>query len=167
MEASDFVQWWELVRPHLLKILKRYAASLVSVTDVEQDLAYMAWKERSRFSDLEHFRRWVIQRAMWRALDELRASRKAHQVFSQIAEGEEMRVEPMQEHIVARREISDAIKLLPPQQQVVIRGLFKGKSDRELAMELKIDEASVRSLRRFGRVRLQSILGRREVTEND
>jgi hypothetical protein len=55
MEADDFMQWWKLVQPNLLKILKRYTAFFNSATDLAQDLAYIAWKRRSSFNDFEHF----------------------------------------------------------------------------------------------------------------
>ena len=66
--------------------------------------------------------------------------------------------EPTQEHLVALREIYDAIELLPPQQRRVMQGILEDKSEFRLAEELNVSEATVRSLRRFGRIRLAAIL---------
>jgi DNA-directed RNA polymerase specialized sigma24 family protein len=66
-----------------------------------------------------------------------------------------------QEHYMRLREVFDAIQQLPLQQRQILQGFFTGKSDDQLAAELQIDSATVRSLRRFGRIRLQALLSDR------
>ena len=155
---EEFVEWWETARPELGKVLApASSAGKVEQDDLEQDLAYLAWIRRSHFTDFEHFRRWLMLHARWRLIDELRArSQRAHK--HQIAKLQETATEPVQEHKVMFRELSKAVESLAPQQRAVIQGLLEGKSQRELAAELKVKEATVRSLGRFGRARLAAIL---------
>jgi RNA polymerase sigma-70 factor, ECF subfamily len=166
VKANDFMRWWDRVHPDLLKILGRYTTSPNSAEDLEQDLAFIAWQQRTRFTDFDHFRWWALKRARGIALDQLRANRRAQKFFSQLAERrEETTVGTPQEYLFALREIDDVLEQLPAQQRRVIRGLFEGKTDSTLAKELNVREATIRSLKRFGRDRLQSILEEREEGE--
>lgn len=161
-ERGEFIARWNAVRPEVLRIARRYALG-VDAADLEQDLVALAWSRRSDFADAEHLRRWALQRARWLALDRLRASPRAREVFARFAEHEvgampEASTGPVQEHLVAVREVADAISRLPPRQRRVLQGLFLGRTDAEIAEELKIDSETVRSLRRFGRARLHALL---------
>jgi RNA polymerase sigma factor (sigma-70 family) len=159
VETEEFVQWWESVRPHVLKTLRRYGTPVDSISDLEQDLAYIAWGKRSTFVSLEQFHLWLVKRARWLALDELRANQQARRFFTAAAEGEQKAIDPSQEHSVVLYEVLEAINQLPPQQRLVVLGMLEGKDDKGLAKELNVDEGTVRSLKRFGRAKLRSIVG--------
>lgn len=163
MEARDFVQWWESVRPYVLKTLRRYG-TLVDIADLEQELAYIAWEKRFTFVSLEHFHRWLVQRARWLALDKLRANQRARRFFTEAAEGEQTTIDPSQEHSVVLHEVLDAINQLPLQQRLVVLGMLEGKDDKRLAKELNVDEGTVRSLKGLGERNSVQLL---EVTRND
>jgi RNA polymerase sigma factor (sigma-70 family) len=159
-DKEEFVAWWQHVRPQLVRVLRYYTNLLGSdvAADLEQDLAYIAWKGRDRFSDLEYFRRWVIQQARWRALDKLRANKKIMGVLSEWQESKRSTIERNVEGSASLYEILHAVDNLPPQQRLVIRGTMEGKPEKQLARELNVTEATIRSLRRFGRLKLQLIL---------
>ena len=161
MDTDEFTEWWTIVRPELVKLLRHYTTPLGYdvAGDLEQDVAFIAWKSRSRFSNFEHFRYWVKQCARWRAIDELRANKIVRKVFLEKDEGKEIGTKGKQEESVALHEVLEAVTQLPPQQQKVMRGFLKGKDERQLAAELNVDPNTVRSLKRFGKAKLISILG--------
>jgi RNA polymerase sigma factor (sigma-70 family) len=158
LEEQEFISWWAITRHEVGKRLAKYREVIRSVRDLEQDVASIAWEKKDSFSDPDFFRRWIVQKAEWLALDELRSSRRAREVFSQMEEGIEGKVGLTQERRVVLREIAEAIGKLPPQQRAVVKGMFEGKTETQLAQELNIKEATVRSLRRFGRMELLRLL---------
>ena len=155
MEAEDFVSCWKVVQPQVLRVLGYYTSPLGSdvVQDLMQEVAYVAWKNRSSFSGIEGFRGWVLKCARWRAFDALRAQK----IFIGLDE-ETGWATAGREDLGAVRAILEAVKKLPPRQAKVIQGMLRGKSDEQLARELNVNESTIRSLRRFGRVKLRSLL---------
>lgn len=152
--ATDFVGWWDRIRPEVGRVLRRYAAP-PDASDLEQDLVCLAWQKRNEFMGFEHFRRWALQRARWRALDRLGSGSVLHEV---LASGDHvpdaLALPPAQESHVALKELAGAIQRLPPKQKAALIGTIEGKSEESLAQELAVSPATVRSLRRFARARL-------------
>lgn len=161
--------WWEEIRPHLLKVLGRYTVSLGHDVraDLEQDLACLAWKNRPQFSDVNHLRRWLMQRARWRALDTIRSNKRVQKLLSEWQVEKKTFSEFQPEELNSLQVIMNTVESLPAQQREVILGGLKGKSENQLALELNVSKATVRSLRRFGRIKLYSLLSEKEEDHGD
>jgi RNA polymerase sigma factor (sigma-70 family) len=158
-DSDEFLARWEPIWRDALRLLRNYPIH-GDAQDLQQDLVSLAWERRTSFVDDQHLRRWVMQRVRWRALDRLTQQRRflhpslpgAHEALL------ERETAPGQEGRVVLREVSLAIEKLPPKQRHVIRGLFEGKPEEQLAAELDVDKGTIRSLRRFGRGRLHALL---------
>ena len=153
LEEQDFASWWQEASKGVKRRLKRYESD-IDPEDVAQNLAMVVWRKWPLLTDQS----LIEGKAEWLALDALRASKRVRRVFSQMEEGVEGEVGPNQEQQIALRELERAIKALPPKQRAVIIGMYAGKTETDLAKELNIDEATVRSLRRFGRIKLIKLL---------
>ena len=160
---ADFLKVWKTLGPRIRSVGRRFALG-AAAHDLEQDLFFLAWASRAKFVDEGHFQRWVIQHARWLALDVLRASPKTREVLVSAEAQPDVPTGPFQESHIVLREVAEAILRLPPKQQHVMQGFMLGRTEAELSKELGVDPSTIRSLRRFGRARLQTILGP-EVTE--
>jgi RNA polymerase sigma factor (sigma-70 family) len=162
VDEAQFTEWWQAVQPQVRTVLNRYGIWLGPTADVEQEVALLAWARREDFANFEHFRAWARRRAIWLALDRLRANPVARRALARLENAVPGEAVPAQESVVALREVMDVLAHLPGKQRRVLEGLFTGKTDAELAQELEIDASTVRSLRRFGRARLHLILSKEE-----
>jgi RNA polymerase sigma factor (sigma-70 family) len=157
---GDFVAWWVEVEANLLRVARRYNVSTETARDIVQDLAVLAIRNLDHFANELHFRHWVYSRLHWLMLDELR--KQKHQ-FQPLEDTKERSVPPDQERKLIMHEILGFISELPKQQQAALRGMLEGHSTKAIAKEIKVSEATVRSLQRYARKSLINLLTEREV----
>ena len=148
--------WWTEVEPRLLQAARRYRPYDVA-RDLVQDVAVLAVTNQDRFTQAEDFFRWARARLHWLLLDRFDAERRRPTVSAEKAP--EPAVASTQEQDLMAREIRSLIEELPGRQQAVLRGIIEGRSTSEIAAELQVTEATVRSLRRFGCRALAILLG--------
>jgi DNA-directed RNA polymerase specialized sigma24 family protein len=108
--------------------------------------AFEVWMEDPRYFVEHDLARWSSQRAVWRALDQLRR-RGRHQPLPEERRGDDRPVSvpgmPMHDPVLAgerehRRQLTwDLIQTLPEEQRRIIEGAYyDGRTDQELGNEL-------------------------------
>jgi RNA polymerase sigma factor (sigma-70 family) len=167
MEASKrgdelFTQWWSVVEPRLISLGERYLASAEAARDLAQDVAIAAYRGFDSFRDQNHFNAWVLNRAKWFALDQIRSSRRASRFLWEGVSPPD-REAPL--YLTAwLGEVAEALDELPQAQKDALKLAVEGYSSHEIALRLGVTEATVRSLRRHARIRLlERLIGRKEV----
>ena len=164
--TSAFLEWWLKVEAHLLQALRKKGLAIDVAQDIIQEVAVIVVREvqaagsyeefLGRFRSLPEFLSWTRVRAGWLLLDKLRLDRRLRTAISK----EQTASEPAQQEWTAYiEELRALIKDLPERQRHAITGLLEGLPPAEIARQMGISSASVRSLQRFGRVRLAGTLG--------
>lgn len=120
----------------------------------------LAVRNYAKFSERQEFRRWAFARIHWLLLDRVRAPRG---VSLEDLPNLIFPAKPNQEEKVHAQEILELVGTLPKRQFKVILRTIQGHSVRDIAEEMKISEATVRSLRRFARSGLAMILAKKEL----
>lgn len=152
--VEDFREWWMHLYPRLLGRASRLSGPS-EASDIVQDVAVLALRklqreERFPFPDQEAFDKWAYSCLRYRALDRLRAAARGKQLNE--SKTMEPFQEPPQHHwVTLRHGLSQALRSLPERQQAVMRALVAGQTTTEIANDLGIEEATVRSLRRYAR----------------
>ena len=148
------------MEPRLLRAVQRYTGHSTA-QDLVQDVAVLALQNVARFATFDDFRRWAYTKLHWLVID---AAQARPQLLGQVSE---KAIPPSQEQSVFLKHVLRLIAELPPQQQAVMRGLLEGDSYEEIAAQLRIAPATVRSLQRFARHKLITLLGEEEVKQDD
>ena len=151
-DDSKFVDWWNAIEPKVLSLGIKYFGYLDPAKDIAQQVALGAYRRMSDFKEREHFNRWIMAKAHWLALDELRLSKRQVALWS--GETKLLKTQPSQENITILEEIFKIIAGFPSQQRLALLRSFEGYSTSEIAAELSVTPATVRSLRRHARYRL-------------
>jgi RNA polymerase sigma-70 factor, ECF subfamily len=152
------VTWWGEIEPRIIALGQRYLDSHDAALDLAQDVAFQAFMEIDRFTDAQHFTAWTMTRARWLALDQLKVRRRVR-AMDHLSEtdlavvGQESREA---EDLLG--EVRNVVATLPPRQRVVLERTIDGASISEIARELAVSEATVRSLLRHARYRLSKLL---------
>ena len=157
---QEFGKWWAESEQQLLGVARRYGANPDDSRDVVQDLAVLAIQNYERFSEKAEFRRWAFARLHWLILDRFRFARRTSVEFSQDLVPP---VQPRQESEIFADEMLELVRTLPTRQQEVVMMTIQGHSAAAIAEKMGITEATVRSLRRFGRSHLAALLANKEV----
>ena len=118
--------------------------------DVAQDLAVVALQKFESFDDESHLAAWALTRARWLSLDRLKVQRRRLPLN---AVGRNYTAETPENAVLAE-EIQELLERLPRRQRVALELTAAGFSVGEIARELGVREATVRSLRRHARYRL-------------
>lgn len=163
--AERFIEWWTLVEPKVLSLGRRILLSNDAAQDLAQDVAMNALLRFEAFQSQEHLAGWAVTRARWLAIDRLRLQRRLwpssgdEGVASQAAID---RTSPSAaegyESLESLEDIFLAIKRLPERQRIAILRKIEGYDTGDIANELGVTEATVRSLLRHARIRLSGIL---------
>jgi len=144
------------MEPNLLRAARRHFPSSDTSQDVVQDVAVLAIRNAHRFKDSGEFQKWAYARLRWLVLDQLQASASAQRGKPKaLDEISEPWVLPTQLNATI---ISELISKLPLRQRIVLQKTVEGASDKEIAASLNINDATVRSLRRFARKRMSDFL---------
>jgi RNA polymerase sigma factor (sigma-70 family) len=164
--TSAFLESWLSVEAHLLQTLRKKGLTKDVAQDIIQEVAVIVVRKAQttgsydgfldRFASLAEFLSWARIRASWLLLDKLRADRRLRRITSTEQNVSES---PQQEWTAYIEELRAMIQDLPERQRDAIIGLLQGAPPAEIADRMGISEASVRSLQRFGRVRLASAFG--------
>jgi RNA polymerase sigma factor (sigma-70 family) len=162
IQLRDFARWWVELEPELLRAARKYGSSVSDPDDVVQDLAVLAVKQHRRFSEKEDFRRWAFARIHWLLLDRLRSRRG---ISMELLPDVALPSGPNQEKEVVADEILELVKSLPKRQLRVIWRTIQGYPVDAIANEMGISEATVRSLRRFGRSHLATRLAKKDLKQ--
>lgn len=155
VQREEFARWWIETEPKLLKVAMHYSRSSDTAEEVVQDIAVLALGNLSRFATAGDFRRWAYVKIYWLVLDAYRGLKE-----QSLERTTEKAVPPTQEQELILQDIKRLIPKLPSRQQAVILGMLEGKSTETIARGLQVTEATVRSLRRFARNRLVTLLER-------
>jgi RNA polymerase sigma factor (sigma-70 family) len=155
VQREEFSKWWAEIEPSLLRIASHYTASSNAARDLVQDVAVLALRNASRFATADDLYRWTRPRVRWLMLDQLKKQQPLllDEDVEQIA-GQSTAVD--QGLII--RDTMRSIAKLPAQQQAALRGMLEGRSTQEIAKDLQVTEATVRSLQRFARRKLIILL---------
>lgn len=159
---NEFVDWWVAVEPELLRTARRYNITAEAAKDVIQDVAVLSIRRHEQFTNKHDFHEWVHARLHWFLLDEIRAikSRAVETPDSSLVRS----VPPSQEKDLILGEIWRLVDQLPKRQRAAILGMLEGRSPKSIAHELEVEVATVRSLQRFAKKRLVSLLTKREMS---
>ena len=155
----DSLGWWMHEQPRLLRLAQSYLRGAALAEDVVQNVAVLSLEHRSDFANREEFGRWARARVRWMCIDQLRyATKFSHHDIDSRASA------PNQEDRLVATELFESIAALPPRQRAVMRLTITGSTNKEIAEQLGVTEATVRSLQRFGRHALVEILGLKETS---
>lgn len=158
---NEFVNWWVIIEPELLRTARRYNISAEAARDVVQDVAVLSIRDYARFTNQHDFRQWVHARLHWLLLDEVRENRAKAVETSEIAL--EHSIPPTQEKDLIISEIQRLVDQLPKRQRAAMIGMLEGRSPTTIAREMNVEVATVRSLQRFAKKRLVQLLTEQEV----
>jgi RNA polymerase sigma factor (sigma-70 family) len=150
--------WWKEEQPKLIGLARSYLRSGELAEDVVQNLAILCLERQQSFASREDFARWARTRVRWMCIDQLRYTVR----FSHDQSIDSRASAPNQEDRLNATELVEAVNALPPRQRSVMRLTVAGATNPEIARQLGITEATVRSLQRFGRHALAELLGIRE-----
>lgn len=145
--GNEFVGWWREIEPDLLRKAMKFGLG-DRARDVVQDVAVLALMHEG-FSDLEQFTKWASARVYWLSLDRLQGAAKTR-TNSEIVLGK-IGVAPAQERSVMAEELWRGVQQLPARQRHAMKKSLQGGSTDEIARELHVTTATVRSLLRFAR----------------
>lgn len=159
---EEFARWWVTLEPGFIRTARRYGLSNEEASDVVQDVAVLAIRNQGQFDNVQDFRNWAFARLHWLLLDEIRHRR--NRPTESLAGSVEPSIPPAQEHDFIVNELRRLIDQLPKQQRAALVGMLDGRSPAAIAQELNVKEATVRSLQRFGRQKLVSLLTEKEAT---
>lgn len=139
----------------------RYAISPQAREDLIQDVAVLALRQPpARWPSLDEFRRWALARLHWLMLDYVLAAPRSR-LMAATREGLVTHAAEQESRMFAM-DLVRLIAQLPPRQAVVLSGIAAGCSTEELAEALEVSPATVRSLARFARQRLVSLIAQEE-----
>ena len=155
-EHKEFARWWVKAEPVLFRLASYYVRSPDAARELVQDIAVLALRNLTRFTSDKEFYSWANARLHWLALDELRIRKSRHPGPGRPTP---QFTEPRQEQDLLIRELLGFIEKLPSRQREALLGMLEGKPNETIARNLEISEATVRSLQRFARKRLITLLG--------
>lgn len=150
--------WWADTESGLLRAARR-RLSAEGAEDAVQDVAVLAVRHADRFSNLEDFRRWAHARLHWLILDRLFGKAPVRS----LEQHREPVVASAQDQALIAQDLMRLITALPPRQYAIVRGMLEGRETKDLAREMGVTEATIRSLQRFARQRLAALLAEVEV----
>jgi RNA polymerase sigma factor (sigma-70 family) len=171
IQRDELIRWWASIEPGLVRFARSYGRDLERSRDAVQDLAVLVLKQYSKaldeprenyvqFSGEEEFRRWVYARLHWIMLDRLRSTKPLLEPLELVPESS---VPPDQEQVLIVGDILKLIGDFPRNQKIALCRLIEGRSKKEIAQELHVEEATVRSLQRHARIRLANLLAEQEI----
>lgn len=171
IQRDELIRWWASIEPGLVRFARSYGRDLESSRDAVQDVAVLVLKQYSKavgepgknyaqFSGEEEFRRWVYARLHWIMLDRFRSTKPLLEPFELAPEAS---VPPDQEQALIVGDILKLIGDFPKNQKIALCRLIEGRSRKEIAQELHVEEATVRSLQRHARIRLATLLAEQEI----
>jgi RNA polymerase sigma factor (sigma-70 family) len=172
IQRDELIRWWASIEPGLVRFARSYGRDLESSRDAVQDIAVLVlkqyskavsdpWKDYVQFSGEEEFRRWVYARLHWILLDRFRSTKPLLEPLDEFAS--EASVPPDQEQVLIVGDILKLIGDFPKNQKIALCRLIEGRSGKEIAQELHVQEATVRSLQRHARMRLATLLAEQEI----
>lgn len=165
LQREQFEGWWLESQKRLLARATWLTGSPDRGLDLVQDLAVLALRQFDRrpFSTAEEFSRWAYLRLRWMALDRLRLNQRRG------SESLSARVQdpPTSREVSAilLSALKRGLRDLPTRQKTVLKRVWAGRTTREIAADLGITEATVRSSLRHARLRLAGHLPSSEVDE--
>lgn len=162
--TEELETWWVGAYPKLLSTVTRWTTSRDLAEDILQDLAVLALgaQEDERFHDLASFTRWAYRNARWLFLNHLRRSTPKRAPAEEWEEHLTAQAPTQERQAETRSWLSEALRQLPARQRAVTTASMLGFTTREIAENLDISVATVRSLRRFARNRLAAFLKEQE-----
>jgi RNA polymerase sigma factor (sigma-70 family) len=162
MNREKLGEWWAATEPKLLSAARRYTPSPDVARDLVQDVAVLIVKHFSEFTTTDELQRWAYARLHWLALDNLRSLKRQFQFFKTDYIFNQP-LQPTQEETLTARNILKHLGNLPPRQRAALEGMCKGNTAAAIAKELGITEASVRSLQRFARRNLATMMEKEDL----
>ncbi len=158
-----FSQWWTKIQKRVLSIAQQYM-ELGEVEDLAQDVAIAAYQQIDSFNDENHFNAWVTNCARWFSIDRFRSrnQRATDSLDSDDSLDSVVSTRATQDISTWLSEVKEAFETLPHSQREALRLWAEGYSSKEIAVQLGVKEATVRSLRRHARIKLLGILFRKQ-----
>lgn len=150
-----FIQWWTKIQKRVLSIAQHYLESS-DVEDLAQDVAIAAYQRFDIFKNQEHFDAWVTNCARWFSIDRVRAKKPTIDSYDSLDSF--ISSNPPQDVSTWLSEVQEVFQRLPLNQREALSLWAEGYSSREIAKELKVEESTVRSLRRHARLKLAEAL---------
>ncbi len=158
-QDNELTQWWTSYEKDLLRQAQRYGFQKDAAQDIVQDVAILALchlKKGKVFSGEDEFKRWVKSRLHWLALSYFRTSRHITQEPLDVAA--ELSILGSQEQGTFLQELIRSADMLPVKQKEVFKRVLVGERPSDIAEELDMSEATVRSNLRFARKRIIDLL---------
>lgn len=158
-DLAQFDEWWRQVAPSLLQSARRYLRGTDEVEDVVQEVAILALRHRSTadWKDIDSFSKWAHARLHWLIMDTWRNIKRRSIEVSLDEEN----------HLTSQNTVNDIFGSIESQnlliwlndrltnrERQVLEKRISGYSTHEIASDLGVTEATVRSLLRFARRRI-------------
>jgi RNA polymerase sigma factor (sigma-70 family) len=147
--------------PHLQRAAMRYLRNKDAANDLIQDLAVLVLHEHHNagFQTYEHMKAWTLTTLRWRALDEIRRTKRHQKLQAQYARELQPKAEAAGAEDERLGDVLDAARSLPERQREVFYSMLNGLDTTDIAERMQIKESSVRSLWRFARTAITKQLG--------
>ncbi|MCI0691610.1 sigma-70 family RNA polymerase sigma factor [candidate division KSB1 bacterium] len=148
IDEIRFTEWWTHIESAIFTIGRKYLRSTDAAQDLAQDVAISALLKFSSFRDRDHFEAWTLTRARWLALDRLHFKRLEKSPVDALTDS------ATPEDTAQLSEILEIISRFPQNQKTALLMTYEGHTTSEIAAELGVKPATVRSLKRHARYRL-------------
>ena len=160
--SSDFGTWWSAISPRLLKSAKARVRGSVDAEDLVQEVALIALRRGGTFASSEDLLKWSFTVLHSRLIDRVRSEKRRGERLSILGRLLPKAFQPNYERSIDAGYLREAVTGLPPRQKEIMQRFLNGDSTEEIARDLGITEATVRSLKRFAQLHLA-----REMTAAD
>lgn len=155
--GAEFESWWESAKQGVLGIAQQYCRAPsrgFDASDIAQEVALMAYlqhRDRRKFESARQLAAWARRRTHWVCLDKLKVLHPTLSLDDIGVDPPSTTVEPADAAI--RSDLLQVVRQLlatiPPEQRAVLKGRLEGKTDAQIALELKKTLDNVRSLARY------------------
>ena len=149
MSPEAFLEIWTEMEQSLKLSASRYAKS--GAEDVVQDVFIAALSCSERFQSPEHCRSWLRISVRNKAIDYFRKNRKQASIVTEPPTTDRGPAVPAD---AETKMLHEAIRMLPRRQRQIISLELEGESTESIAKALEVTTSTVRSLRRYARLRI-------------
>jgi RNA polymerase sigma factor (sigma-70 family) len=159
-DQERFAEWVRKATPLVLSSIRRFGGSAADAEDILQDTLIGVLPHLPKIESFEAFVSFVRMRSRWRSFDVWRSRR-----LGGVSRTESLALHPEAmervdvgdpESNLRQKQLWEAVQKLPLRSRQVVERAAQGMSSMEIAREMNIAPASVRSLLRHARHRLAS-----------
>ena len=146
-DEKELKQLYQIYFPHFLSFAMSFISEEAICRDIVQETFIAFWERHTLFDDIVSLKVFLYRSIRNKCLNEIRDSGKHH--FVDLDSANEIDSAEYLEEMIIKEEVAmlihQKIAMLPPQMQRIILLSLQGKSNQEIAQELKISINTVKT----------------------